>query len=52
MSDIRDGYRQNVDPDMVNAIKNHKNDKLQSLAAYLATLDTPGTPCEPVQARK
>ncbi len=52
MADIRDGVRQYVDPDMVKAIKNHKNDKLQSLAAYLATLDPPGTPCEPVQARK
>lgn len=47
MSDIRDGYRQNVDPDMVKTIKKHKNDKLESLSAYLATLETPGTPCPP-----
>ncbi|MBI5107842.1 MAG: c-type cytochrome [Rhodocyclales bacterium] len=52
MADIRDGYRQNVDPDMVSAVKKHKNNKLESLAAYLATLEAPGTPCEPAQARK
>ena len=54
LADIRDGYRQNVDPDMVKTIKKHKNGELQSLAAYLAALDTPGTPCgpAPAQARK
>lgn len=52
MADIRDGYRQSTDPAMVTAIKTYKNDKLESMAAYLASLDTPGTPCEPVQARK
>jgi cytochrome c553 len=52
MEDIRDGYRQAADPDMVKTIRKYKNDKLQSMAAYLASLETPGTTCEPVQAGK
>ena len=52
MADIRDGYRRNVDPEMVKAISQHKNSELQSLAAYLAALETPGTPCVPAPARK
>lgn len=46
MSDIRDGYRSNADPDMVSTIKRHPNAALESMAAYLASLATPGTPCE------
>ena len=52
MADIRDGYRQSIDPAMATVIKAYKTDKLESMAAYLASLDPPGTPCEPVQARK
>jgi cytochrome c553 len=52
MADIRDGYRQNVDPDMVDSLKKHKNDKLESVAAYLAALETPGTPCPPAKSRQ
>lgn len=52
MQDIRDGYRQNGDPDMVKTIAKYKNDQLQSMAAFLASLDTPGTPCEPAPVRK
>lgn len=52
MQDIRDGFRQNADPDMVKAIAKYKNDQLQSLSAFLASLDTPGVPCEPAQAAK
>jgi cytochrome c553 len=47
MEDIRDGYRRNGDPDMVKTIKKYRNDKLMGVAAYLASLSTPGTPCEP-----
>lgn len=52
MQDIRDGYRKNADPDMVKTIARHKNDALQGMAAFLASLDAPGVACEPVQARK
>lgn len=45
MADIRDGYRQNGDPEMVKTIRKHKNDALTSIAAYLSSLVTPGTPC-------
>ena len=50
MQDIRDGYREAADSDMVKTIRKHGNDKLQSIAAYLASVETPGTACEPVQA--
>ncbi len=52
MQDIRDGYRQNSDPDMVKTIAKYKNDQLQSLSAFLASLETPGQPCETASARK
>lgn len=51
MQDIRDGYRQNVDRDMVKSIAKYKNDQLQSMAAFLSSQDTPGLSCEPAQAR-
>lgn len=50
MEDIRYGYRQAADPDMVRIIKKYKVDKLQSIAAYLASLETPGIACEAVRA--
>lgn len=46
MEDIRDGYRTSTDPDMVKVIRKHKTGKLESIAAYLASLETPGTPCQ------
>lgn len=52
MEDIRAGYRQSVDPEMVKALRKHKNDSLQSIAAYLAGLEAPGVACEPAQAGK
>ena len=52
MEDIRDGYRTTGDPDKVKTFKKYRLEKLQSIAAYLASLETPGTACEPVQARK
>lgn len=52
MSDIRDGYRVNVDPDMVSTIRKHPNAALESIAAFLATLTTPGTPCEVKETAK
>lgn len=52
MQDIRDGFRQNSDSDMVKTIAKYKNDQLQSLSAFLASLETPGTPCETAPARK
>jgi cytochrome c553 len=43
--DIRDGYRRNADPEMVKTIARHGDPLLENLAAYLASLPTPGTPC-------
>ena len=51
MADIRDRYRDNSNPDMVKVIKKYDNAKLGSIAAYLASLPTPGTPCAPAPAR-
>ncbi len=51
MADIRDRYRINSNPDMVKVIKKYDNQKLASMAAYLAGLPTPGSPCPPVPAR-
>ena len=45
MSDIRDGYRRNADPDMVKTIARHGDPALVSLSAYLASLPPPGVPC-------
>ncbi len=52
MQDIRDGYRQNGDPNMAKAIAKYKNDSLQGMAAFLSSLETPGLPCVPAQSRK
>lgn len=45
MTNIRDGLRRNVDTDMYKIIRKHTNEKLQSLAAYMASLETPGRVC-------
>lgn len=50
MEDIRDGFRQGADPEMIKALRKYKHDKLQNIAAHLAALETPGIACEAVRA--
>lgn len=43
MTDIRDGKRGNSNPEMVRVIKKYNHDQMLAIAAYQASLSTPGT---------
>ncbi len=46
MTEIRDGYRRNANPDMVKIIKKYDNDQLVAISAYQASLVMPGNTCK------
>jgi cytochrome c553 len=50
--EIRDGTRQNSDPDMVKELKKFSDDDRIAVSAYMASLVMPGKMCSPVAGLK
>ena len=46
LTEIRDGKRRNAHPEMIKVVAPYSNDQLVELAAYQASLATPGTVCK------